>query len=182
MSQWKKVEDEVKKPLKPVDDNIKAGTPKGRDNEAETPKPQHKPRHTSGGRRVGRFRMAAPLGFIVLVLAVVGLVSVIIAGIRTVERAMDNTELKEELYEFLLPVMQYDPEPFTDVNKTKQDALLLAAIWRVTEAERIRQLVDGSGVSAYPMDDNGRMLISVEEIEESYKYLSVRTPYRITIR
>lgn len=190
MSEWKKVEENVEKSANPVDKQVDkisdetAASSQDIDTEIHTPQmAMETPRYTHHGRRRGRNSLAAPLGFIVLLLAVVGFVSIIIAGIRAVERARDDTELREELYDFLLPVMQYNPEAFTDVNKTKQDALLLAAIWRITEAERIRLLIDGSGVSNYAIDDNGRMLIPVEEIEQSYAYLfgDDAIPYHHTI-
>ncbi|MDD3693372.1 MAG: hypothetical protein PHX02_05645 [Oscillospiraceae bacterium] len=190
MSEWKKVEKNVEKPVNPADKQIdktsdkKMALSQDIDTEIHTPQMSvETPRYVPHGRRRGRNSLAAPLGFIVLLLAVVGFVSIIIAGIRAVEHARDDTELREELYDFLLPVMQYNPEAFTDVNKTKQDALLLAAIWRVTEAERIRQLIDGSGVSNYAIDDSGRMMIPIEEIDESYAYLfgEDAIPYHHTI-
>ncbi|HBT65793.1 MAG TPA: hypothetical protein DEB10_14135 [Ruminococcaceae bacterium] len=138
---------------------------------AEIPQMLSATRYTTGGRRRGMHRLAAPIGLMVLVLAAIGLVSLVMAGIRAVERAQDDTPLRNELYDFLLPVMQYNPEPFSNVNESKQDALLLAAIWRITETERIQQLLDSSGISSYAMDDLGRMLIPVSEIEESYMYL-----------
>ncbi len=190
MNEWKKVENNVEKSVNPVnkqaDKTYDEKIASNQDIDTEilaTKMAVETPRYTPHGRRRGRHSMVAPVGFIVILLAVVGFVSIIIAGIRAVEHARDDTELRDELYDFLLPVMQYNPEAFTDVNKTKQDALLLAAIWRVTEAERIRQLIDGSGVSNYAMDDTGRMMISVEEIEESYAYLfgEEAIPYHHTI-
>ena len=188
MSQWKKVEDAVSKPVKPVDDckpepNAESLEKLPDVGEIPAARQQHTRRHTKGGTRIGRHRMAAPFGLFILILAVVGFISLIFTGIRALEKAIDDSELKEELYEFLTPVMQFNPEPFTDVNKTKQDALLLAAIWQVTEKERIRQLVEGSDISAYPIDDTGRMLIPINEIEKSYNHLfgPDAIPYHHTI-
>lgn len=129
------------------------------------------PRYTRSGRRRGANPFAAPLGLLIVGLAAFGLVSLVFAGVKAIERARDDTALRQELYDFLLPVMRHNPEPFTDVNETRQDALLLAAIWRVTEAERVRLLRDESGVSSYPIDGLGRMLIPVSEIEDSYLHL-----------
>ncbi|NLN82317.1 MAG: hypothetical protein GX136_07230 [Clostridiales bacterium] len=128
-------------------------------------------RYTPGGRRRGVNRLAAPIGLLVLALAAVGLISLILWSIKAIERARDDTPLRNELNEFLMPVMQYKPEAFESVNQSKQDALLLAAIWRVTEAERIRQLRDNDGLGSYQLDDLGRMMIPISEIEASYKYL-----------
>lgn len=139
--------------------------------ESELQPPSRRGRYTASGRRRGARTLAAPLGFCILLLAAVGLVSLIVSGIQAVERAQDTTALRAELEEFLLPVIQYNPQAFDDVDETTQDAPLLAAIWRVTEAERIRQLRENTDVSAYAMDDLSRMLIPIEEIEASYAFL-----------
>ena len=129
------------------------------------------PRYTKRGRRKGRLWYAAPLGFLVLVLAVVGVVSLILTGINAIQKAQDDTPLRKELNDFLLPVMQYCPSPFTNVNDEQQDALLLAAIWRITKAEQVRQYREDDQTSAYPEDEEYRILIPIEEIEASYRYL-----------
>ena len=140
-------------------------------------------RYTGSGRRRGRRRLAAPLGFLVLALAVIGLVSLVLAGLRAIERSQDDTALREELTEFLTPVMLYEPDPFDKVNDSKQDALIQAAVWKVTEAERIRQLRENTDLSVYAMDDMGRMLIPLAEVEKSYHSLfgPDAKPYHHTI-
>lgn len=128
-------------------------------------------RYTAGGRRRGRYRFAAPLGLCVLLFAVVGLISLVVLGIHGIQHAQDDTPLRSELDDFLSPVMQYNPQAFSDVNGTKQDALLLSAIWRVTDTERIREKKENTTVCKYQMDEMGRMLIPISEIEESYATL-----------
>ena len=139
--------------------------------ETDGNEPIRSPRYTKHGRRKGRLWYAAPLGFLVLVLAVVGVVSLILTGINAIQKAQDDTELRKELNDFLLPVMQYCPSPFTAVNDEQQDALLLAAIWRITTAEQVRQYREDDTNSLYPEDEEYRMMIPIEEIEASYRYL-----------
>lgn len=140
-------------------------------------------RYTRTGQRRGRRRWAAPLGLLILLLAAVGVVSLAVSGIRAVQRSQDDTALKEELYDFLLPVMQYIPSAFDSVDGNQQDTLILAAIWRVTNAEQIRQLQEKDSVSRYASDDLGRMLIPLEEINASYAALFGQDaePYHHTI-
>lgn len=140
-------------------------------------------RYTHSGRRKGRRIWAAPLGLLVLLLAIVGVVALVMTGIHAIQDAQDTTALKKEMEDFLLPVMQYNPTAFEDVNDSKQDALILAAIWRITEAERIRQLQEKDEGFSYASDDNGRLLIPLEEVEESYAYLfgEDAVPYHHTI-
>ena len=60
------------------------------------------------------------------------------------------------------------PFPFTAVNDEQQDALLLAAIWRITTAEQVRQYREDDTNSLYPEDEEYRMMIPIEEIEASF--------------
>ncbi|MDD4414029.1 MAG: hypothetical protein PHR14_05670 [Oscillospiraceae bacterium] len=171
MNDWKKVEQEVQPSKNNTSEKAVKVADKPVDSTDTTEEQSNQKRYTRGGRRRGMYPIAAPIGFLVLLLSVVGLISLTNLGIDAIKRARDDTPLRTELYDFLLPVMQYDPQPFNDINETEQDAVLLAAIWRVTEAERIRLLRDGDGISAYPMDDEGRILVPVSEIEESYATL-----------
>ena len=191
MSEWKKVEQQVgqpdsadlpaKKPEGSATPDYKKGAD-GKDNgnpTAAAPPPVREAvtapvssrRTTSGGRRRGSHRFASLLGLVVLILAAVGLISLVALAIQAIEKSQDDTALRTELKDFLSPVLQYDPSPFTDINNTQQDAPLLAAVWRVTEAERIRELRENTSVSLYELDDLGRMLIPISEIEASYEAL-----------
>ncbi len=139
--------------------------------EDDTIAPIRSSRYTKHGRRKGRLWYAAPLGFLVLVLAAVGVVSLILTGINAIQKSRDDTALRKELSDFLLPVMQYCPSPFTNINDEQQDALLLAAIWRITTAEQVRQYRENDETSLYPEDEEYRLLIPIEEIEASYRHL-----------
>ena len=129
-------------------------------------------RYTAGGRRRGRRRYAAPLGLAVILLALVGLVSLVIFGVNAIRRAQDDTAIKQELYDFLEPLMVYTPiTPFTNVNDSDQDALILSALWKITEKERIRMLRENAETSLYPLDDMSRLIIPIEEVREAYAEL-----------
>lgn len=139
--------------------------------EPETVPVIRSPRYTKTGRRKGRRWYAAPLGLLVLLLAVVGLVSLIVGGIGAIQKARDDTPLREELESFLSPIMQYCPSAFSDINDNPQDTLLLAAIWRVSKAEQVRMLRENTEESIYTPDEFWRLMIPVSEIEDSYHYL-----------
>lgn len=145
----------------------------GEDEAKEPAGPVVSPGFAASGARKRRRRShaAAPVGFVILLLAVVGLVSLAAWGVQSIRRATDDTGLKTELTDFLLPVSQYNPSAFTTAQNSDQDALLLAAIWRVTDAERIRLLRNENSASNYAVDDLGRMLIPISEIEDSYAYI-----------
>ena len=124
-------------------------------------------------KRHRRIRYAAPLGFLVLLFALIGVISVIVTAIGWIVQANDDTALREELYTFLDPVMQFCPSEFESVETTEDtDPLLLAAVYRVSEAERIRQLRERDEECAYPVEETQyRMIVPQTTIEESYRYL-----------
>lgn len=126
----------------------------------------------------GRIRYAAPLGFFVLLLAFIGCVSVIITVVQAIIRWNDDTPLREELYTFLEPVMQFCPSDFDSVETAEDsDSLLLAAAYRVTEAERIRQLREKDENCTYPLEETlYRMIVPQAVIEQSYASLFGQAP------
>ena len=138
--------------------------------EKEAPAIRNPGRYTRRGRRRGRHRFAAPLGLLILLLAATGVVSLVVYGVQAIQRSQDDTALREELMDFLSPVTQYIPDPFTDINDNPQDSLMLAAIWKLTDAERIRQIREDDDECIYPIDQ-GFMLIPVQAVTDSYASL-----------
>ncbi len=128
-------------------------------------------RYNKGGRRRGKYAYAAPLGMLVSLLAMVGLVALVLFGISAVKKATDTSALEEEFYYFLEPVLAYSPEPFEDVETTDQDAFLSAAAYRVSLAEQVRMLVEEDESCRYAVDDQGRIAVPVAELEVSYHAL-----------
>ena len=133
-------------------------------------------RYNSSGRRRGRHRFAAPLGLLVILLAVTGVVSLCVWGIQAIRKSQDDTALRKELYKFLTPVMMYDPPAFKNVSEANQndslsDTLILAAIEPITRRESIRQQQEKDDSFSYPVDDNGCIIIPADEVEDSYQAL-----------
>lgn len=111
----------------------------------------------------------ALLGLVVIVLAVVGVISLAVTGINNHQK--DQQKLKEDLTYFISPLAYYTPVAFEDVNKTAQDALILSAIYRITESERIRQLQEDDLEYSYETDDYGRLALPVADVAEAYAAL-----------
>ncbi len=133
---------------------------------------ERKARVDKNGHRRGRYRWAAPVGFVTTLLAIVGVVAVVATGIGMVRELTDDTALREEITYFLQPLTAYNPIPdFVDVNEEDIDELLRAAVWRITEAERIRMLREKDENTKYELDNNGRLIVPVAEVEASYKAL-----------
>ena len=131
-------------------------------------------------KRRRRVRYAAPLGFLVLLFALIGVISVIVGVVQWIAKAGDDTALREELYTFLDPVMQFCPSEFESVETAEDaDTLFLSAVYRVSEAERIRQLREKDEECAYPAAEGDklyRMVVPQSVIEESYRALFGEAP------
>ncbi len=134
-------------------------------------------RYDEDGHRRGQHKHAATIGGLITLTSIIGIIAIILGGVWWIRQASDTTALKEEFYYFLQPVLAYSVEPFDDITKTEQDALLDAAAYRVCIAEQIRMLQEqqknsGAEVACnYPVDDQGRIAIPVAEIEASYRLL-----------
>ena len=129
------------------------------------------------GYRRGNNKYAALIGGLISFLSVVGAIAIMAVGVWWIRQATDTTELKEEFYYFLQPVLAYTPEPFEDIATTEQDAFLDAAAYRVSLAEQIRMMQEQQKNSSaevvcnYAVDDQGRIAVPVEEIEAAYRTL-----------
>ncbi len=76
-----------------------------------------------------RNRAAAPLGAVFIVLAVIGLITVVGTCITFTAKLLDNTAKKEEIADFLRPVVLFDPVPFSSVSEVDPMVIQRAAIW-----------------------------------------------------
>ena len=119
-------------------------------------------RYNKRGKRRGKYAYAAPLGVLISLLSIVGVVALIFTGVSV---------LKEDIYYFLEPALVYTLAPFDSAATTEQDAFLNAAAYRVMQAEQIRMLREEDEICIYPVDDNGRIAVPVEEITASYQAL-----------
>lgn len=128
-------------------------------------------RHYTPDRRPGRHRLAAPLGFMVIILALVGIVSLVVSGWGMIKKATDDTPLKEDMAAFLEPVMLQNPAPFTSVKQAASNpSCVKAALWQVTETERIRMRQKKED-TRFQSDDSGRVLLSEKEVAEAFQAL-----------
>jgi hypothetical protein len=139
-----------------------------------TPAKEERPvtrRYNRKGYRRGKYAYAAPVGFLVSLLSIVGVIAIVMSVIGFVQKKNDDSALKDELYYYLEPLLIYSPEPFSNAAKQEQDAFLNAAAYRVMMAENIRMLREGAEYPKYPVDESYRIAVPVEEIEASYAEL-----------
>ena len=137
----------------------------------EEPPKKKTRRYAKNGERRGQRPQVAVVGLIVLIFAVIGVVATVVTGFRIIHKARDTSYLKEDMYYTLLPLMQYAPTSFENPNDSKQDALIQAALYQITNREGIRQQQDSEYVSPYKTDDFGRMAVPITEVTKSYNQL-----------
>lgn len=74
-------------------------------------------------------KWAFPVGLIVVILAAIGLATVVVAGVKGVDKAIDKSRHYEEYEKFLTPVVLIDPDSFDDVTKAQMSQLMEISIW-----------------------------------------------------
>ncbi|MBP3435734.1 MAG: hypothetical protein J6K62_05360 [Clostridia bacterium] len=124
-------------------------------------------------RKRRKVRYAAPLGFLVLFLALTGLIALCVGGVRLVQKWTDDSELRAELSMFLDPVTQMCPTPFTDAGEAEdQDTLISSAIYSIAQPEYVRWLREGDSCTfSYERDELGRLLVPKKTVEKAFAHL-----------
>ncbi len=110
-------------------------------------------------------RLALPAGILTVILAVVGLITVIRAGINYAQDAKTKAAQKANYEALLKPVVMFDPDPFDDLTKADKSQLLYSSIWAL--------LMDEEGMSKYPYatGENFGIQIPQADVEESFTKL-----------
>lgn len=74
-------------------------------------------------------RWAFPVGLIVVLLAAIGFVTVVVAGVSGINTAIDKSKNYEEYEKFLVPVVLIDPDAFDDITKAEMSQLMEISLW-----------------------------------------------------
>ncbi len=107
-------------------------------------------------------KWAFPVGLIIVLLAVVGLVFLVVSGAKGISKAFDNSEKIEEYNKLLRPVVMNDPKTFDDVTVADKTQLADIAIWSI--------LTDELTPQKYEYTDDG-MVIPAEDVENKFHEL-----------
>lgn len=121
-----------------------------------------KAKKTVSARKHKRNKAAMPVGIIVIIFAVIGLAAVIAGIVFGVGKLTDQSAKKAEYESFINPVIMFDPDPFDDVTKGKQDQLINAAIWALLKSDL--------DTSVYATDD-GNLSIPQKDVEKYFSKL-----------
>ena len=63
-------------------------------------------------KRRRKYSAAVPLGGFFILMALIGVITVAVFGVRATESLIDNSKQKEEFADIILPVLMFDPVPF----------------------------------------------------------------------
>ena len=146
---WQKVEQPGKAaPTEPKPEQVTQPKPEPKPEQATEPKPEQvtepkakaepKPKQENApqtakrkksDKRRRKHSAAVPLGGLFILLALIGLITLVTLGVQTTENLIDNSKKKTEFGNFILPVLMFDPVPFEDPNEMGDLALLRSSIW-----------------------------------------------------
>lgn len=107
-------------------------------------------------------KLAFPVGVIAIILAVIGLISVINFSADTVKNLTDKTAEKKEYEEMLKPVVMFDPDPFDDLTQADVSQLLNSAVWALLMSE------DGADKYPYSEGETFGIIVPQADIEKYF--------------
>lgn len=108
-----------------------------------------------------KHRYAAPIGAVLIVLALIGSVVLVSFMIRTVGRLLDNTKQKEALEWKIYPLLMLDPATFDEPSQLDDVFLLKTALWSTLLEHR----------TTYSYDENGLLLVPASDLDVAAKKL-----------
>lgn len=101
-----------------------------------------------------RKRWAAPLGFLMLVLAAVGFITLVSAGTKLFFKLTDNTAKKEAYARMLNPIVMLDVPDFEDPSEISSTLVLQTTVWSIFQKEDIERFKNAeTGIYLIPVPD-----------------------------
>lgn len=105
----------------------------------------------NGGSR--KYTAAVPIGGIFVLLALIGLITVIMFSVQATERLIDNSKEKEMFGNLILPVLMFDPVPFENPSEITEIPLLRSSIWSaITQNMDKYTFVEGTAITVPKSD------------------------------
>ena len=105
---------------------------------------------------------AFPLGLAIALLAIIGLITVIVAGVGGIEKAVRKSQNIDDYNTMLTPVVMNDPDTFDDISKANMNELMDISIWSI--------LKSNLSPDTYEYSDNG-MIIPEADVTAQFKKL-----------
>lgn len=113
-------------------------------------------------KRKSKNRAAVPVGIIAIILAVIGLITVIGFVSDGIKDLTDKTQEKLEFEEMLKPVVMFDPDPFDDLTQADVSQLLNCAVWSLLMSE------EGTEKYSYSQGEVFGIVVPQQDIENHF--------------
>ena len=104
-------------------------------------------------------KLAFPIGLIVVLLALTGLVTVVVSVVNLVDSAIVKSKNYEQYEAYFVPVVHIDPTTFDDVTKADMNELIEISIWSLLKSDNIPD--------KFPTNENG-LAIPKAEVEKEF--------------
>lgn len=103
-----------------------------------------------------RRRIAAPIGGAFVVLAAIGVVTVIVSSIRLTLGFLDNNREKQRFENIIRPVVMFNPVPFESPDTISPEDLLRYSMWAALTGEKR---------GSYEYDDNTELIVPATDLD-----------------
>lgn len=119
-------------------------------------------------------KSAFPVGMLVVLLAAVGIVTIVVSAVKGVGTLVENGKNFEEYNKLLTPVVLIDPDNFDDITKADMSDLIDISVWSLLKSD--------ISPDKYESSENG-MILPQSDVEEEFKKLfgTEITPVHATV-
>lgn len=83
----------------------------------------------------GTHKAAFPVGSLIIILAAIGLVTIVVSAVKGIDTAIQNSKHYEEYDTILTPVVLIDPDTFDDITKADMNQLMEITIWSLLKGD-----------------------------------------------
>lgn len=83
----------------------------------------------------GTHKLAFPVGCVIALLTVIGLITVIFSAVNGISSAVQKSKNYEEYEKILTPVVLIDPDNFDDITKADMSQLIEISIWSLLKSD-----------------------------------------------
>ena len=102
-----------------------------------------------------KFPQAVAVGAVVVVLALIGLLTVLSSVVHLTQRLLDNSAEKEQFEQILFPVVMFDPGTIESPSEMDELVLLRSSIWAAFV----------SNMEKYPLDSSNRITVAKSDVD-----------------
>ncbi len=110
----------------------------------------------TSNKRSKKQKMISSLGVAVVIFAVIGFITVITISVNLTSKLFDRSGDMEEFERLIMPVVMFDPVPFTSVDKADESLIKQASIWACLMSEKR---------NTYGYDDSGMLILPASDVE-----------------